>query len=95
MFRIVLAVVAVVLIALPSILICTTWRAALPFRLALAAMAFATPLVLIWAIHLVPSFNGQAPDNAAFWRGVGILLSTSTLILPWLIYTVIRDRAES
>ena len=94
MLRIVLAIVAVVLIALPSILICTTSRAVLPVRLFLAAAAFITPLVLIWSIHLVPSFNGQAPDNAPFWRGIGILLSTSTLILPWLIYTVVRERAE-
>ncbi len=94
MVRIILAVVAVALIALPSMLICLRWRIALPMRLATAGIAFVTPLVLIWAIHLVPSFNGQAPVNAPFWRGVGVLLSTATLIVPWLIYTAGRDRAE-
>lgn len=94
MFRVFLAVVAVTLIALPSILICLRWRAALPARLALAAVAFATPLVLIWAIHLVPSFNGEATSNPSFWRGIGVLLSTTTLIVPWLIYTAVRERLE-
>ncbi len=92
MLRIVLAVVAVVLIALPSIMICTMSRAPLPVRLALGAAAFVTPLIVIWSIHLVPAFNGQAPEYASFWRGVGILLSASTLIVPWLLYTAVRDR---
>jgi hypothetical protein len=92
MFRIVVAVVAVALIALPSILICLRWRVDLPLRLLLAVTAFVLPLVMIWGIHLVPSFNGQAPENPSFWRGIGILLSTATLIVPWLIYTVVRDR---
>lgn len=92
MVRIMLAVAAVALIALPSILIALRWHRPAPARLALAGLAFVAPLVLIWAIHLVPSFNGQSPDNPAFWRGVGILLSTSTLIVPWLIYSAVRDR---
>jgi hypothetical protein len=92
MVRIVLAVAAVALIALPSILIALRWDRSAPARLALAGVAFVTPLVLIWGIHLVPSLNGQSPDNPAFWRGVGILLSTSTLIVPWLIYSAVRER---
>jgi hypothetical protein len=92
MFRIFVAVVAVTLIAAPSILIALRWNAAPPVRLLVGGLAFVTPLVLIWAIHLVPAFNGQAPQDAAFWRGVGILLSTSTLIFPWLVYSALRDR---
>jgi formate hydrogenlyase subunit 3/multisubunit Na+/H+ antiporter MnhD subunit len=92
MFRVFVAVVAVALIALPSILICVKWRAALPARLLLAGAAFVTPLLLIWGIHMVPAFNGEADSNPSFWRGVGILLSASTLILPWLIYTAVRER---
>ncbi len=94
MFRIVVAVVAVALIALPSILICLRWRAPVAARLALGGAAFVTPLTLIWLIHLVPAFNGQAPDWPSFWRGIGILLSASTLIVPWLIYTAVRERLE-
>jgi hypothetical protein len=94
MFRIFLSVVAVALIALPSILIALRWNAAAPVRLLVGGLAFITPLVLIWAIHLVPAFNGQAPDNPSFWRGIGILLSTATLILPWMIYTALRDKLE-
>lgn len=94
MFRIVVAVVATALIALPSILICLKWRASMPARLILGGVAFVTPLFLIWAIHLVPAFNGEAPDNPSFWRGIGVLLSASTLIVPWLIYTSVRERLE-
>lgn len=95
MGRIILAVAAVAMIALPSILICLKWRVATPLRLLLAGLAFTAPLILIWAIHLVPSFNGEAPTNPSFWRGIGILLSTATLIIPWLIYTAVRDRADA
>jgi hypothetical protein len=92
MIRLVLAVAAVALLALPAILIAARWERPWPLRLLLAGFAFVTPLMLIWAIHLVPSLNGQSPDNPAFWRGVGILLSASTLIVPWLIYTSVRSR---
>jgi hypothetical protein len=93
MFRLVAAVVAVALLALPSILIAA--RSPLPAgaRLLLSAFSFLSPLVMIWAIHLVPALNGEAPDHSAFWRGVGILLSASTLIVPWLIYAAVRDRS--
>lgn len=94
MFRIFAAVVAVSLIALPAILICLRWRAPTPARLILGGVAFIAPLVLVWAIHLVPAFNGESPTNPSFWRGVGILLSTSTLIIPWLIYTAVRERLD-
>jgi hypothetical protein len=94
MFRVFVAIVAVVLIAVPSILIALRWRASIPVRLLVGGLAFIAPLVLIWAIHLVPAFNGQAPDNPSFWRGVGILLSTATLIIPWLIYSALRERLE-
>lgn len=95
MFRIVAAVAAVALIAAPAILICVKWRAPLPARLFLGGAAFVAPLLLIWLIHLVPAFNGAAPDHPWFWRGVGVLLSASTLIVPWLIYTAVRDRTFS
>ena len=92
MLRLVAAVVAVALLALPAILIAA--RSPLPAcaRLLLSAFAFLSPLLMIWAIHLVPALNGEAPDHSAFWRGVGILLSVATLIVPWLIYAVARDR---
>lgn len=92
MFRVVVAVVLVALLALPSILIAARWRAAMPLRIAVAGLAFVLPLLAIWGIHLVPAFNGQAPEHGSFWRGVGILLSASTLILPWLVYTAVRER---
>lgn len=92
MLRILLAVVAVALVALPAILICLNDRLATSVRLILGAVAFVAPLALIWAIHLVPTFNGEAPDNPSFWRGVGILLSASTLIVPWLIHAAVRGR---
>lgn len=94
MLRLVFAVVAVALVALPAILICLDQRLPSPLRLALAALAFITPLVLIWAIHLVPALNGQAPDNPAFWRSLGVLLSASTLSLPWLIYAALKGRSR-
>lgn len=94
MFRIAVAVAATALIALPAILICLRWRAPMPARLMLGAVAFIAPLFLIWAIHLVPSFNGEAPDNPSFWRGIGVLLSASTLIVPWLIYTAVREKLD-
>jgi hypothetical protein len=94
MFRIFVAVVAVALIALPSILIALRWQAAAPVRLLVGGLAFIAPLVLIWGIHLVPAFNGEAPDNPSFWRGIGILLSTATLIIPWLLYTALREKLE-
>ncbi len=94
MFRIFLSVVAIALIAAPSILIALRWNAAPPVRLLVGGLAFVTPLVMIWAIHLVPAFNGQAPDNPSFWRGIGILLSTATLIVPWMIYSALREKLE-
>jgi formate hydrogenlyase subunit 3/multisubunit Na+/H+ antiporter MnhD subunit len=92
MFRVIVAVVLVSLLALPAILIAARWRAALPLRLLLAGTAFVLPLLAIWGIHLVPAFNGEAAEHGSFWRGVGILLSASTLILPWLIYSAVRER---
>lgn len=92
MLRIVFAVIVVALVALPSILICLNQRLATPLRFMLGASAFGAPLALIWAIHLVPAFNGEAPDNPAFWRSIGVLLSMTTLIVPWLIYTIARGR---
>jgi hypothetical protein len=92
MLRVFFAVIAVALVALPAILICLNERLATPLRLALGGLAFVAPLLLIWAIHLVPAFNGEAPDNPAFWRSIGVLLSASTLIVPWLIYTMARRR---
>jgi protein-S-isoprenylcysteine O-methyltransferase Ste14 len=94
MFRIFVAVIAVALIALPSILICLKWRAPMPARLLLAGAAFVAPLLMIWGIHLVPAFNGTAESNPSFWRGVGVLLSAATLIVPWLIYTAVREKLE-
>jgi hypothetical protein len=92
MLRIVFAVIVVALVALPAILICLDQRRPLQLRVLLAALAFMAPLMLIWAIHLVPAFNGEAPENPAFWRSIGVLLSITTLIVPWLIYTVVRGR---
>ncbi|MGL4441371.1 MAG: hypothetical protein ACRCUE_19110 [Bosea sp. (in: a-proteobacteria)] len=93
MLRVLFAVVVVALVALPAILICLNERLATPLRLILGALAFVAPLVLIWAIHQVPAFNGEAPDNPAFWRSIGVLLSAATLIVPWLIYAVVKGRS--
>jgi hypothetical protein len=92
MLRIFFAVVAVALVALPAILICLNQRLSAPLRIVLGGLAFVTPAVLIWAIHLVPAFNGDAPDNPAFWRSVGVLLSVATLIVPWLIQAAVNRR---
>lgn len=92
MLRIFLAVIAVALVALPAILICLNDRLAVPLRLILAGLAFMAPLLLIWAIHLVPAFNGEAPSSPAFWRSIGVLLSIATLIVPWLIYAGVKGR---
>jgi hypothetical protein len=92
MLRVFFAVIAVALVALPAVMICLNERLATPSRFVLGALAFVAPLALIWAIHLVPSFNGEAPDNPAFWRSIGVLLSASTLIVPWLIYTLANRR---
>jgi hypothetical protein len=94
MLRIVFAVIAVALVALPAVLICLNQRLAPPLRLVLGAAAFLAPLVLVWAIHQVPALNGTAPEHPAFWRSVGILLSMSTLIVPWLIYAAVRGRVS-
>ena len=95
MFRILLAVAAIALVALPAILICLSDRLATPQRLLVAAIAFIAPFALIWAIHLVPAFNGEAQSQPAFWRGVGIVLSVSTLIVPWLIFTLVKGRGDN
>jgi formate hydrogenlyase subunit 3/multisubunit Na+/H+ antiporter MnhD subunit len=94
MFRVFASVLVLALVALPAVLIALRWRTALPVRLATAAMVFVTPLVLIWLIHLVPAFDGRAPEHASLWRGVGIVLSASTLILPWLIYSALREHLD-
>lgn len=95
MLRIFFAVIVVALVALPAILICLNDRLATPFRLFLASLAFLAPLLLIWAIHLVPAFDGQAPDNPAFWRSIGVLLSMTTLTVPWLIYAGVKGRSTT
>lgn len=92
MFRILLAVAAVALVALPAILICLNDRISTARRLLISALAFVAPFALIWLIHLVPAFNGEAQSYPAFWRSVGVLLSVSTLIVPWLIYTLVKGR---
>jgi hypothetical protein len=94
MLRVIFAVIVVALVALPAILISLNGRLRLPLRLFLAAAAFVAPLLLIWAIHLVPAFNGEAPQNANFWRGVGVLLSASMLIVPWLIHAAIKRQTD-
>ncbi len=94
MLRIIVGLVMVLLLAAPSILIALRWRAPSPVRVGLAAAAFTLPLVLIWAIHQNPAFDGRSPTDPAFWRGIGVLLSASTLILPWLLYGALRDRFD-
>jgi hypothetical protein len=95
MFRIFVAVIVVALVAAPAILIASRSRLAPGLRLLLSALAFIAPVVLVWAIHLVPAFNGEAPQNAGLWRSVGVLLSVASLIVPWLIYAAVRDRPRA
>jgi hypothetical protein len=94
MIRLMLAAAMVLLIAAPAILIAAKSSLSAPLRLLASLTAFLSPLILIWAIHLVPSLNGEAAGYSALGRSIGILLSVSTLILPWLIYGLVRDRPK-
>lgn len=83
-------IVLAIFVGAPALLMLFSQGRALGNRIAWALAIFVTPFVVVALVQMVPALNGEALSHASAWRAVGVLLSTASFILPWVLFAWAR-----
>lgn len=86
--RVFLLALTFAFVLLPAMLIMTAPRRGLPIRLLWAGAAALAPLLTIGAVNYLPRFTNNAADATQFERLLGMMLSFSGFVLPWVIFAI-------
>jgi hypothetical protein len=90
--RPVVLLIIALFVAVPAVLLLFTQSRPLGQRVVMALITFMAPFAIILLVNLVPALNGTAHQHPSAWRAVGVLLMTSSFILPWCLFAVLRGR---
>jgi len=83
------------LVLLPSLLILLARHRPLAARLGWGLLAFLSPVVMVGLVQTLPALNNDAPDAAQWERFLGLILSGSGLILPWVMFALFLHRGDN
>ena len=79
---------AVLLVFLPVLLILFAKGRAMKSRAIWALVAFASPIVTIAAVNVMPLLTNNAPEAQQWERFLGVVISGSGFVLPWIVFAV-------
>jgi hypothetical protein len=80
------------LVLLPVLLILFAPGRALRGRILWAIVAFVAPLVTYGLVQMIPELTNSTPDARQWARFLGLALSGTGFILPWVIFAVFLHR---
>lgn len=81
-----------VLVLLPTLLILFASQKPLGARILWALVAFLPPFVTFGLVRLVPVLSNNAPQAAQWERFIGLIITGSGFILPWIIFAIFLHR---
>lgn len=79
---------AILLIFLPVLLILFARERTMRVRATWAIAAFVSPIATIAAVNLMPALTNNSADAQQWERFLGVVISGSGFILPWVIFAL-------
>lgn len=80
------------MVLLPTLLILFASHKPLRARVLWSLLSFLSPLTTFGIVRLLPLLSNNSPDAVQLERFLGLLLSGSGFVLPWIIFAVFLHR---
>ena len=86
--RLIVLGIAFLLVMLPTLLILFAGGKPLRTRIFWALFSFLSPILTFALVQMMPMLTNNSPFAAQWERFIGVILSASGFLLPWILFAV-------